>query len=134
MYILICLALISFVAMYFMLWRKLALVRNGAVVEGAHAHPFVPDLENLKKLAHKNTRWLAYKTLVTALRLHIRGSNTLKNKYGELKQKIREIRDKNGNGLPQAKPEVSNFLQLITDYKNKIRHIKHKIKKEEENS
>ena len=135
MYILLSLALISLIAMYFMVWRKVALVRNGSVVHSEHAHPFAPDIEVIKKLAKKNAKGYAYVALVTALRVHIRSSGLLKRKYGAFKAFLRgkmEQGIKEGqNGSGQ---EASKFLKIISDYKGKIRHIKHKIKKEEENS
>ena len=35
------------------------------------------------------------------------------------------------NNINGEKKEISKFLKIIGDYKNKIREIKHRIKKEE---
>ena len=51
-----------------------------------------------------------------------------------MKNKIKKVNKKNqANGKAGEKVEVSKFLKMMSDYKQKIREIRHKIKEEENN-
>ena len=118
-----------------MLGRKLVPVRNGKVAPTKHTHPFVPEIQKIKHLTFKNAKKYEHLALVAIIRFSVRSSNFLKNSYQEIKIKIKDIinKDKNHPGQLENR-EASKFLKMISDYKDKIRHIKHKIKEEEENS
>ncbi|MCE9549198.1 hypothetical protein K8Q98_02255 [Candidatus Nomurabacteria bacterium] len=135
MYILFTLFFVSLVGIILMIGRKLVLVRDGQNIEMEYAHPFVPDLEKIKELLNKSTKKYGYLSLVLIIRTHIRSSKFLKQKYEEIKTKVKDIHLKNVTQLTDdglKTQEVSGFLKMISDYKHKIRTIKHKIKKEEE--
>jgi len=133
MYILLILFLASLSGIIIMIWRKLALLQNGQILEHSAVSFEIPHLEKLRDVTVKNIKKYGHKGLVETLRFHLRTSKFLKNKYDETKIKIRNINLKdqssqNGN-LPDR--QVSKFLKMIGDYKRKIRAIKHKIKEEE---
>lgn len=115
-----------------MVGRKLSVVRNGQMVESYHLHPFIPDLHKIRRLAFESIKKYGHLSLIVILRSYIKSSNFLKNKYNETKIKIKNInRQKIMNGERQ---EISKFLKVISDYKHKIREIKHRIHEEERNS
>jgi len=93
----------------------------------------VPDLDEVKKFANKKIKRYGYMALVSTIRLYIIGGSFLKNKsmivLKTIKsklpgKKITKI-DKDGN------IETSAFIKTISEYKHKIKKIKHRIKKEE---
>ncbi|MFA5932026.1 MAG: hypothetical protein WC793_01455 [Candidatus Paceibacterota bacterium] len=138
MYFLLILFFGSLLGITFMIGRKLLLLQNGEMTYKDSAETFlkVQYLEELKHEALKNIKKHSYIGLVTAIRLYVRSSNLLKNKYQEAKVKVNEKLSKYGsrkNGDLQERQEVNKFLKMISDYKYKIRAIKHKIKEEEEN-
>ncbi len=116
-----------------MVGRKLALVRNGEIPEPEHAHPFVPDIEKAKHFTYQNIKKYEHLALVWILRIYVRLSSFLKLKYAELKTKIKiRLMKKRTDGVVEMSgAEANKFLKIISDYKHRIRHIKHKIKKEE---
>jgi len=134
MYIIIILFLVSLIGIVIMLGRKLVLVRNGLAESGEHFHPFVPDLIKIKYLTQKSVKRYGYLVLVATLRWHIRFSNLLKYQYQKIKTVLKEMTHKHitlqGDTPPETR-EVSGFLKMISEYKHKIRNIKHKIKEEE---
>ncbi len=117
-----------------MIGRKLAPVRNGQVAQSEHSHPFVPELQKIKHFSYESVRKYEHIILVAVVRLYVRFSNFLKYTYGELKTKIKDIRKKrNGNATEGTKQEPNKVLKMISEYKQRVRHIKHKIVEEEEN-
>lgn len=135
MYILLILFFISLLGISIMIGRKLVLLKNGQALGIEKVLFEIPHLEKVKYLIVQNTKKYGHIGLVESLRFYIRSSNFLKSKYGEIKNKIKNIRTKNqSNGNPPEKAEVSKFLKMVSDYKHKIREIKHKIHEEEKNS
>ena len=132
MYFLLTLFFISLLGITFMIGRKLVMLQNGQVQNKEETILKAPYLEEWKHLTIKNIKKHGYIGLVATIRFYIRSSNFLKNKYQEVKIKIKNIRSKNSNGNSPEKREVSKFLKMISEYKHKIRKIKHKIKEEEE--
>ena len=119
-----------------MMWRKLILIRSGEISNAGETLLQVPYIEEAKHLTIKNIKRYAYITLVAIIRLSVRSENFFKLKYQNLKDKIRNIKmNKKGhlNGNPENKQEVNKFLKMVSEYKQKIRKIKHKIKEEEGN-
>lgn len=125
---------ISLSGIIIMIGRKLVFARGEQIIELEHSHPFVPDLQKIKYSINKNTKKLGYVAVVLIIRFHVRSSRLLKQSYGEIKTKIKNRFTKNTNteegGL--EKQEVSGFLKMISAYKNKIRGIRHRIRKEED--
>jgi RAB protein geranylgeranyltransferase component A len=84
----------------------------------------------------KNTKRGGYTLLVLTVRFYIQSGNFLKAEYEKLKTRIINGLEKNKDNVTgnlKEKREVNKFLKMVSDYKAKIRHIKHKII-EEENS
>ncbi|OGI60085.1 hypothetical protein A2641_02855 [Candidatus Nomurabacteria bacterium RIFCSPHIGHO2_01_FULL_37_25] len=129
-YFLLILFFTSLFSIIFMIGKKLFLLQNGQIITSNIEVLFrISHLEKIKLFTIKNIKKYGHILLVEILRSYIRFSNFLKNKYQEIKIKIKTLGKKNNpNG---EEKEISKFLRIIGDYKNKIREIKHKIKKEE---
>ena len=117
-----------------MISRKLILVRNGQTVNIRHPHPFVPDLVKIKYFIFKGIKRVGYAVVFLTLRFFIKFSNFIKNRGKILTRELKEkFKRNNGNLLDETmqKKEVSRYLKVISEYRSKIRTIKHKIKEEE---
>ena len=134
MYFLLILFFVSFFGIIIMIGRKLVLLRNGQVLAREEILFGIPHIEKVKDLFIKNLKKYGHISLVMTIRFYVRSTNLLKNKYGEIKIKIRDMTQKSLHGNSSEKTEVSKFLKMILDYKRKIREIKHKIHEEEKNS
>ena len=136
MYTIFILFFISLAGIAIMIGRKVALVRNEniQIAEPEHFHPFVPDLQKIKHLTYKNAQKYGYLALVTAIRFSVRSSNLVKKKGNQLHSMEKKIIMKNKPKKADEPKEVSKFLKRISEYKSKIRKIKHKIIEEENNS
>ncbi|MEK9181471.1 MAG: hypothetical protein AAB786_00400 [Patescibacteria group bacterium] len=135
MYILLILFFLSFFGIILMIGRKLALLRNGQIVQSGEILLRIPSIEKIKDLTLVHLKKYGHLGLVFSIRFYIRAINFLKEKYEEVKIKIKNInmpKDLNGNRLPNT--EGSKFLKMISDYKHKIREIKQRIHEEENNS
>ena len=133
MYFLLILFFASFFGIIIMIGRKLVLLRNGQVLAREEILFGIPHIEKVKDLFIKNLKKYGHISLVMTIRFYVRSTNLLKNKYGEIKIKIRDMTQKSLHGNSSEKTEVSKFLKMILDYKRKIREIKHKIHEEENN-
>jgi hypothetical protein len=111
-----------------MVGRKLVLLQNRVVFQ-EETIVKTPSLEEWKHLTITNVKKHGYIGLVATIRFYVRSTNFLKNKLEDLKTKVKSI---NGKKLrEEEKREVSGFLKMISEYKQKIRHIKDKVKEEE---
>ncbi|OGI66301.1 hypothetical protein A3A95_01790 [Candidatus Nomurabacteria bacterium RIFCSPLOWO2_01_FULL_39_18] len=118
-----------------MVGRKLTLVRSGQIVEVYHSHPFILDFDKVKYRSFKHGKRILYLILFITIRFYVRSSNFLRNKYNEMKIKLKTLNKKGGaNGNLGEKVEVSKFLRIVSEYKHKIKEIKHKVHEEEKNS
>lgn len=131
MYILLTLFFISLVGIIVMIGRKLLMFQNGQILDRGEIIFKIPHFEELKYLITKNIKKHGYKGLVVTIRFYFRSANLLKNKYQEVKIKVKDMRVKNSKNNGEQQKEVSKFLKIISEYKHKIREIKHKIKEEE---
>jgi len=121
----------SLLGIIIMVGRKMKLVQNGSELQLEESHPLVPDIEKAKELLYKNSRKASYFALETALRLHIKSSKLAKQKYSELKMKVKNKLMKEPNGEASMNADASGFLKMISDYKHKVRRLKRKIHEEE---
>ncbi|MEK7471249.1 MAG: hypothetical protein AAB623_01200 [Patescibacteria group bacterium] len=125
----------SLFGIIFMIWRKLLMLQNGQILNKEETLLETAYLEELKHLTIKNIKRHGYTGLVTIIRLYIKSSNFIKNKNKQIKIKIKDKLSKHSsrlNGdLPKSQ-EIPKFLKIISEYKQKIREIKHKIREEEE--
>ena len=131
---------ISLVGISTMIGRRLVVIKNKQTINAeSFAHDFaieVPDLEEVKDVTSKNLRNLGFVLLVATLRIYILSLDFLKKKYKILKNKIKEARQKrmgklgNMSNISEER-EANKFLQMMSEYKTKIRKIKRKIREEE---
>ena len=125
---------LSLLGIIFMVGRKLTLVQSGSVGQTEHPHLFTPDVQKIKEVVSKNTRKHSYTILVTLIRSYVQLGNFLKSVYEKIKIiTIKRFSKNTSSDGSSEKPEVSKFLKLISDYKHKIRNIKHRIIEEEKN-
>lgn len=136
MSIFLILFLVSLVGITFMICKRLLLMKK---VNNFNINPVensfeIPSMEEIKFITVKKFRKYGYILLVITLRFYVKSSNFLKNKYNLTKEKTKAVLNKymrtKENNI-EAK-EVSGFLKTISEYKQKIGKIKHRIKKEEE--
>lgn len=133
--ILLLIFLISLLSISFMFGRKLKLLENEAAAQTSERKNTItleiPYMEEIKHITRRKIRKYGYFFLVVVIRLYFRTSNLFKLKYAELKAKIKHLHE--GNLLQNGeRREASGFLKVVSDYKHKIRKIKHRIKEEEE--
>ncbi len=119
-----------------MITRKLAFVR-GAQILGREdvSHPFEPHIEKIKNITAKSAKAYGYMALVETIRLYIKSSNMMKQKFNETKGTVKNLINKTMNdGVVNSEgiQEDNSFLKKVTEYKKKIRQIKHKVRREEE--
>jgi len=133
MTILIPLFFISFVAIVVMFNKKLSLMQNIKmdIIEKEQIPLEIPYVIEIKHLTIRKVKRYGYVGLVIVIRLYFRSVNLWKRNYSKLKTKI-ENWHKNDIMNNSEKQEVNRFLRIISDYKHKIRKIKHDIKEEEE--
>lgn len=129
MYILLILFFTSLFAIIFMVGRKLAIIEHEQILNHKEVLFELPYLKEVKQVTIDNIKKHGHASLVTTVRFYLRSTNFLKNKYAEIKIKIKDRHQR--NRINGEKKEISKFLKIIGDYKHKIREIKHKIKKEE---
>jgi hypothetical protein len=134
MYLPLILFSLSLLGIIIMIWRELVLVRSGQVAMAQHAHPFVPELQKIKHLTFKGVKRFGYVMLFVTLRFFIKSSNftktTSKIVLEEIKNKLRKNKNNRMDEI-NTKKEISGYLKVISDYRQKIRKMKHKIKEEE---
>lgn len=131
MYFLLILFFGSLLGITFMIGKKLLMLQNGQILQREEDLFKIQHLEEFKRLTIKNVKKHGYPILVTTIRYYVRSSNLLRNKYQEVKNKIKNIHIKKQKDGSLEKREASNFLKMVSEYKNKIRKIKQKVKEEE---
>lgn len=135
MYFILILFFGSLFGITFMIGRKLLMLQNGQVSYRDSSETFLKAqyFEELKHLAIKTIKKHRYTGLVTIVRIYVRSSNFIKDKYEQVKIKIKNIYHKKIRRETEIKEkqEVPKFLKIILEYKNKIREIRHKIREEE---
>jgi ribosomal protein S8 len=112
-----------------MIERKLLMLQNGQIAHHRGENFLEVPYEKWKDLAVTNMKKHGYVGLVATIRFYMRSTKFLKSKFEEIKIKIKNIRGK--KLIDEEKREVSGFLKMISEYKEKIREIKYKIKEEE---
>ena len=119
-----------------MIGRKLILLKNGQLKVQEEISFEIPYLKEIRILTIENIKKYEHLSLVVILKFYVRLTNFIKYTYGEVRNKIKNRSIKNGSRLNGDLPErqVSKFLKMISDYKRRIREIKHKIHEEENNS
>lgn len=125
---------LSLTGIIVMIWRELVLVKNGQAARMQHQHALATDLQNLKHLTIKNTKKFGYIAVFEILRFSIKSSNLIKVKskliINELVKKFTKNKEDSLEEVLEKK-EVSKYLRVISEYRQKIRQMKHRIKEEE---
>jgi len=136
MYFFFILFFISLAIISFMIGRKLLLLNN---IEGHSAHNAtetflseILDFNKIKKLAIEGFEKGVHTLIWVILKIYIVSLNFINKKRKEIIVKIKNRLNKNRHdNIVEEKKEVSKYLKIISEYRQKIRHIKHKIKEEE---
>ena len=107
------------------------------VVQGEELerHAVLKDqyLEEWKNSIIKTSKKYSYLGLVVVVRWYVHSISFLKRSYAKVAISVKYVLDKKLKKKVGEKREVSGFLKMVSDYKRKIRRIKHQIKEEEEN-
>lgn len=136
MYFFIILFFISLLAIIIMIGRKFMLLKNAEVgierYEGATLVSGVIDFDKIKHTAIEGLKGFEHALIWVILRTYLVSKNLFKKTKKELAEKIKARLDRrhSENGIADKK-EVSGYIKVISDYRQKIKHIKHKIKEEE---
>jgi hypothetical protein len=130
MYFLLTLFFVSLFGIAFMIGRKLLILQDTQGGTEEEIFLEIPYIEEWKHLTIKGVRKHSYNGLVTIIRLYVRSSNFIKNKYEKIITEIDKKRKE--HIIKRSKKEVSRFLKTVSDYKHKIREIKHRVAEEEE--
>lgn len=134
MYLPLILFFVSLAGIVVMVSRKLVVVRNNQTMNMQHSHPFVEEIQKIKHLTFKSSKKIGYVVIFVTLRFFIKSSNLVKTKSKVFVKELQNKFKKNTNspsGETIEKKESSNYLKVISEYRQKIRKIKHIIKKEE---
>jgi len=133
MAIILILFFLSLAGVIFMIGGKLILLKEGRLVAQESFPIEIPNLQEVKYAVVKGAKKHSYIILVESIRFSIKSSNFLKRMSKKIKDKINGMIRK--HILKKEKEikvrEVSGFLKMISDYKHKIRKIKHQIREEE---
>ena len=133
MQIVLILFFASLVGIAGMIGNKIVLIRKGHVGTGEDFSPRIPDFQEIKDVSAHHARKYGYVALVETIRVYVQSIHLVKRKSKEFKDKtgdmIRKyIPAKEKSDQPK---EASKFLKTMSDYKTKIKKIKHKVKQEE---
>ena len=135
MYFFFILFFVSLGAITFMIGRKLLLINNSEK-HILHLHPEnllsdLFDFDKLKDITIKNSKKFIHILVWIILRAHILSLNFINKKRTEISLKIKSKFNKNNPENPEEKKDASKYIKMISEYRHKIRKIKHKIKQEE---
>ena len=135
MYIVLIIFFISLIGISAMIGKKLILLKNGKIEHIERVLFDIPNLDQVKNVTVKNSKRYGYVILVETIRFYVRASILIKYIYFKTKKKIKEIYHRYfPHKIKENKEkEVSKFLRMVSDYKNKIKNIKDKIIEEENN-
>jgi hypothetical protein len=136
MQIILILFFASLAGIAVMIGRKLMMIQSGQIETREKISLEIPDSQKIKHAAIRNAKKYGYMALVGTLRTYIRSTNFLKQKGAELKDRVKNkinvyFPNKHTEKVERKEGEVSSFLKTVSEYKHKIKHIKHQIKKEE---
>lgn len=136
---LITIFILSLSTIVFMIAKKLLLIRKGEAVtlEGGEFTFEIPYIEEVKVLTTKGLKRFGYLTLVGTIRIYFRSASVMRKGWRDFKVKSVTLVMKYKKFMPidhKEKQEISKFLRTMSEYKERLREIKHRIKEEELNS
>jgi len=107
-----------------MIGKKLILLKNGKIEHIERVLFDIPNLDQVKNVTVKNSKRYGYVILVETIRFYVRASILIKYIYFKTKKKIKEIYHRYfPHKIKENKEkEVSKFLRMVSDYKNKIKN------------
>ncbi len=121
---------ISLIGITVMVGRKLFLLKEGQNQHGEEFSFDVLEFIDIKYALLRNIKRYGYKALVVIIRLSIKSSKILKQAGHQIKNQTDKILMRFVKREEKEK-KVSNFLKMVSEYKHKIKRIKHQIKEEE---
>ena len=134
MYFFLILFFISLCGIILMIGRKMMFVNFKEVTHLGKFKLEPISLNEIKIVTIKKAKKYGYIILIITLRASIKTSHFVKSNYGKAKTKIKS-RINNSKLIHRNKEhkekEVSHFLKMISDYKRRVKYIKHKIREEE---
>ncbi len=129
---LLILFFVSLAGIIFMIWRKI--VRKEEIVDEEDAPNDaildIPYVDEIKYMTVKKMKEYGYIVLLSSIRMSMKSTHVVKKASKEIAEVVKNTILKGGKESEDPK-EVSKFLQLVTDYKHKIKKIKRKIREEE---
>ncbi len=90
----------------------------------------MPYMDEIKYLTVKKMKEYGYVVLLSSIRMSMKSSRVVKRAGSEIGGIVKKTIWKGGTESDDPK-EVSKFLQMITEYKQKVKKIKRKIREEE---
>ena len=133
MYLLLTSFFLSLLSILFMIGKKVAWVRDRhIVVKENQTNPLAPDLQKIQNTALDGLKNLGKLVIFTILKIYVKLGNFLKNKYSELKTKIKNLKNQNQTNSGLLGIETNKFLKVVSEYKNKLSKMKNNIDEEEE--
>ncbi len=135
MYFFIILFFVSLLAIILMIGRKFFLLKNTGVHHiHRNAENFLSeilDFDKIKDLTIKNSKKIIHTLIWLILRIYILSLNFINKKRKELALKIKSYLNKNNHPEIEGKKEVSKYMKVISEYRQKIKKMKNKIEEEE---
>lgn len=123
---------ISLAIIILMIGRKLLLKKDEE--ENHHNEVFLSEILDFNKIKHstiKISKKTGHTLIWIILRTYIISLNFINKKAKEIIKKIAARLNENKNNELQEKKEVSKYIKIISEYRQKIRRLKHRIKEEE---
>jgi uncharacterized membrane-anchored protein YjiN (DUF445 family) len=116
-----------------MIGRKLLTLRNGTLISTEEKFAIkIPNLHEVRYIVTRGTSKYGFIALVVILRIYVLSGHSIKKTSKKIHHKIKELHKKY---LPhkhkEEVKEASKFLKMMSDYKQKVKRIKHQIKEEE---
>lgn len=130
---LLILFFVSLLGISFMVGRKVKLLRKGALDVNGEFPWKVPETHEVRRITVRSLKRYGYVILVITIRSYIKSSDFIKGKYDVLKDRVINSINKrmNKEGVTEESKEPSKFLKMVSEYKNKVREIKDRIREQE---
>lgn len=136
MYLPLVLFFIALLGISTLLYRRIMILeRSGVMVREIDGEFFfdVPDLHEVQYVIVRKMKQYGYVALVVTIRIYVRSSKIMDYLYKEAVSRLSTLYKKyiqKKNPETEAK-EVSKFLKMVSEYKNKIKEIKERVREEE---
>lgn len=132
MKIFLILFFVSLVGIVFMIWRKMKKSEEVLIEEEILNDDLseIPYMDEIKYVTVKKMKEYGYVVLLSSIRMSMKSSHIVKKASKEVAQIVKKTILKK-NPESEDPQEVSKFLQLVGDYKRKLKKIKKKIREEE---